>query len=192
MRSLFVRFLFGCWIIGVVGGILFLTHYSNKPGKAAEAPESWPSNTSIGLTTDRSSLLVLVHPQCSCSRATLRQLERIVAHAGDRLSTRVVFFEPEGVPEDWLEGDLWQMANALPGVEVTRDPYGEIISTFGAFTSGQALLYDSSGVLRFKGGITAARGHEGDNMGQEAILSIIEDDAATSESYVFGCSILGE
>jgi len=35
------------------------------------------------------------------------------------------------------------------------------------------LLYDAAGALRFSGGITAARGHEGDSMGAAAILSLL-------------------
>ena len=43
----------------------------------------------------------------------------------------------------------------------------------GATTSGHVLLYDAGGVLRFAGGITDGRGHEGDNAGLDAALALL-------------------
>ncbi len=43
----------------------------------------------------------------------------------------------------------------------------------GSSTSGQVLLYDPSGRLAFSGGITAARGHVGDNAGSDAIVGLV-------------------
>jgi hypothetical protein len=46
--------------------------------------------------------------------------------------------------------------------------------------------------LRFRGGLTSARGHRGDSAGQRAILGMISGDPAASpaETPVFGCSIV--
>jgi hypothetical protein len=62
---------------------------------------------------------------------------------------------------------------------------------FQAFTSGQTLLYSSEGELLFSGGITIARGHEGDNSGRLAIESLLANSAAeVRQTPVFGCPIL--
>ena len=50
-------------------------------------------------------------------------------------------------------------ASAIPGVIVTPDVGGRIAARLGAKTSGHVLVYDENGVLKFSGGITAARGH---------------------------------
>lgn len=181
------------WAIAVAVSTLALTHYSNKPGKAANAPEAWPKASNLILATDRPTLLVLLHPQCSCSRATVAELERILSEAGDKVDAQVLFFESSSLDSTWVEGDLWDKVQQLPHVTVTRDTEGTLIRQFGGFTSGQTLLYNSKGQLLFKGGITAARGHEGDNKGKQALLSILsEQESETRESFVFGCSILGE
>ena len=187
------RFLLSIWAIAVVGGSLFLTHYSNKPGKAAFAPEHWPQEATLVLSSEKPTLLVLLHPQCTCSKATLAELERIVAEVGSQVDTRLLFFESLNMDASWVEGDLWERAEDIPGVTLIRDSDGTLIRQFGAFTSGQTLLYDSSGELLFKGGITAARGHEGDNAGKQALLTILKErQNDLNESFVFGCSILGD
>ena len=65
-------------------------------------------------------------------------------------------------------------------------------SLFQAAASGQTFLYDADGRLRFSGGITAARGHSGDNIGRSSIVSLVagEGEAATNFS-VLGCSLRG-
>jgi hypothetical protein len=61
---------------------------------------------------------------------------------------------------------------------------------FGAATSGHVIVYDPSGSLVFEGGITAGRGHQGDNTGQIAIIDIVEGRIPTvNHMPVFGCEI---
>ena len=187
------RILLFAWVLAVVAGSLLLTHYSNQPGKAAIAPMEWPQESSLSLSANKPTLLVLLHPQCSCSRATLAELERIVADVGPLVDARLIFFESLNMDSSWVEGDLWRIAQNIPGVTLVRDTDASLIRQFGAFTSGQALLYDTTGSLLFKGGITAARGHEGDNSGKKALIALIEERrSAINESFVFGCSILGD
>ena len=182
-----------CWAIAVGTGILCLAHYANKPGKAATAPEVWPVESALKLAPEKPSLLVMLHPQCSCSRATLRELERMTRVIGDDVATRLLFFESSNMDSSWVLGDLWEMAQAIPYVELIRDRDGQLTQEFGAFTSGQTLLYDPDGELLFRGGITAARGHEGDNAGKQALLALIkEHKILREETPVFGCSILGD
>lgn len=75
-------------------------------------------------------------------------------------------------------------------MNVVNDGDGVEAKRFGAFTSGQALLYDAQGQLRFSGGITDSRGHEGDNAGREAIEAILAGKTATTTlTDVFGCGL---
>ena len=40
---------------------------------------------------------------------------RLMARAGGRLDAHVLFVEPADAPADWLQGDLWSEAAAIPG-----------------------------------------------------------------------------
>ncbi len=70
------------------------------------------------------------------------------------------------------------------------DRDGRDARLFDAHTSGQALLYDASGRLVFKGGITASRGGYGQNAGADAILALTAGVVPKrSLTPVFGCSL---
>jgi hypothetical protein len=73
-------------------------------------------------------------------------------------------------------------------VTLTSDLGGVEAERFQTKTSGQAILYDSAGHLRFNGGITASRGHEGDNVGLDAIADeIMRPGTGAAHAPVFGC-----
>jgi hypothetical protein len=118
-------------------------------------------------------LLVFAHPRCPCTRATIGELERIASRCGDRASITVLCFDP-GLGESWTHGEVWSAAAAIPGVRVAPDLHGHAAQRFGVHTSGHALLYAHDGRLVFEGGITALRGHAGDNLGEDSIVSWIE------------------
>jgi hypothetical protein len=62
---------------------------------------------------------------------------------------------------------------------------------FHATTSGQTLLYSPAGSLMFSGGITAARGHEGDNVGESTIVALLTGKPTdVVRTPVFGCPIV--
>ena len=63
-----------------------------------------------------------------------------------------------------------------------------------AVTSLAALesLYDTSGKLRFHGGITASRGHAGDNRGRQAVVALARGETSDrAETPAFGCMLHG-
>lgn len=136
---------------------------------------------------------MLAHPLCPCTRASLGELSLVMAKAQGRLDAFVLFLKPEGTGKDWEQGELWRAAAAIPGVTVLRDEGGAQAERFGAVTSGQVLFYDAGGTLRFSGGITAARGHAGDNAGRAAVEALLGADAPPREGMaghaVFGCAL---
>jgi hypothetical protein len=102
----------------------------------------------------------------------------------------VVFLRPPGVGADWDSSDLWRRASAIPGVMVVRDDEGVEAARFRASTSGATVLYDVEGHLLFSGGLTSARGHEGDSAGLERIRSLLRTGKADrSDAPVYGCSL---
>ena len=180
------------WVVAVVGGMAVLWRYSTAPGVPATPPLTWPRDSRVQPSSDRATLIVLAHPYCPCTRASIEELDRLMARVGDRMTAHVLFVAPAGVESSWEATDLWRTAAAIPGVTVVRDAEGIEAERFHAATSGQVVLYDAAGRLRFSGGITAARGHAGDNPGWSAIVDVLEGAAsAASETPVFGCSLFG-
>lgn len=178
----------GLWPLLVAPGFVMLERYTNTPGRAAEAPATWPAELPLARASGRDTLVMLAHPRCPCTRASLSELARLMARIGEHADAVVLFVDP--MAEGWEHTDLWRQAEAIPGVRVLTDRGGEISSRFGAYTSGQTLLYDASGALVFAGGITAARGHEGDNQGRLAIAGILNgEETPAASSNVFGCAL---
>ncbi|TMA38538.1 MAG: RedB protein [Deltaproteobacteria bacterium] len=180
------------WFGAVAAGLIVLWNYENAPGIAAEPPAHWPARSALRHVAGVPTLVMLVHPHCPCSRASLEELDRLMAHLPGVLIAHVLFVKPAGVPADWEQTDLWRRAASIPGVSVTRDDGGVEAQWFDAATSGQTVVYDGDDRLLFSGGITAARGHEGDNPGRTAILSVLASGPAEQRSTpVFGCSLRG-
>jgi len=116
-----------------------------------------------------------------------------MARAQKKVGAYVLFYVPAGEPDTWARTDLWKSAADIPGVRVHEDREGAYSKMFGAYTSGQTFLYDPAGRLLFNGGITASRGHSGDNAGRDGIISLLTGEAlAHTVTPAFGCSLRGE
>jgi hypothetical protein len=113
-----------------------------------------------------------------------------MAQVPGRIQAYVVFLKPAATTENWEKTDLWRTASAIPGVNVLTDTAGIETRRFGAETSGQTVVYDTNGRLRFHGGITLARGHAGDNPGRSAIEELVTGvDFHEAKTPVFGCAL---
>ena len=160
--------------------------------KAAPSVRLFPPGSAVQLASDKPTLVLFAHPRCPCTQASLHELDGILAETQNRtVSVTVVFTIPDGVPAGWEQGDLWNSATRMPGLRVIRDQGGGEARQFEVEGSGHVLLYDPAGKLLFSGGITASRGHEGDNVGRSAIVRFIfNGHAPVSHTAVFGCSLL--
>jgi hypothetical protein len=168
-----------------------LWRYKNTPGTLAKAPVDWPAEARLARSTERPTLVMLAHPHCPCTRATMGELARLMTDAGGRVDAHVLFLKPGEMADGWERTDLWRRAESIPGVSVVSDLDGREAARFGATVSGQVVLYDPAGRLLFRGGITGARGHEGDNAGRSQLAALIRTgSAAARESRVFGCSLV--
>jgi hypothetical protein len=181
------------WLLVVGVGISFLLGYENTPGVAAKPLASWPADSQIQRTPGRATLVMLVHPHCPCSRASIGELALLMAQTQGRLEAYVLFLKPAEFSNDWEKTDLWQSAAGIPGVKPIVDYDGVEARRFNAGTSGQTVLYDVEGRLLFSGGITIARGHAGDNAGRSAIVSLVNAKLAEqTETPVFGCPLFDD
>lgn len=178
------------WLSATGVGIGLLWNYENTPGSAADAPALWPAESRLRRAADRATLVLLAHPHCPCTRASVGELARLMTQAEGRVAAYVLFVKPQGFSDEWEKTDLWSSAEAIPGVTAVRDDGSVEALRFRAATSGQVALYDAGGGLLFSGGITSARGHAGDNAGRAAIVSLLATGGAErSDAPVFGCPL---
>ncbi len=196
--SLRLRVVVAAWSLVLAGAMTALAAYGAAPGEQRPAPRRWPAALDAALAPPpgRLRLVLAAHPRCPCTRASLRELERLVSHRPGALEATVLFFQPEGAGSAWRETALWRLAEELHHVTPVADLEGGLAATVGALTSGHAVVYDARGTLRFQGGLTGARGHEGDNAGTAAVRALIGEAATAAASAealhgnpVFGCDL---
>ncbi len=184
--------LVAAWGVVVAAGLALVFAYGCTPGHAAAAPLRWPAGLGETPAPGQPTLLLFAHPRCPCTRASLRELERLVADVGGRLGGAVFLYRPADAAAGWERTDLAELAERIPGFDLRADPGGRIARSLGVATSGHAVVYDADGGLAFSGGITPGRGHEGDNLGRAAIRALVERGrASASQGPVFGCALCG-
>ncbi len=182
--------LFAVWVAGIVAGFCYVIDYEFEAETARPRRWALPEGSETLLHDDLPTLLLFAHPKCPCTRATIGELNRLMAICDGRLVARVLFVRPGDAPRDRGDTDLRSSAASIPGVTVQDDLDGEAAARFGATTSGQALLYAPDGTLLFSGGITAARGREGSNAGRSAIVShVLSDGNGVESTPAFGCRL---
>jgi hypothetical protein len=178
------------WLGAAVAGSGALWRYSQTAGRPADAITTWPDGGDGSLARDpaRPTLVVFLHPHCGCSDATVEELAKLMTYVQRRVAVDVVVFRPSDAAADWQRSTLWSSASRIPGVTMVVDADAREAARFGVYVSGQALLYDAAGRSVFRGGLTFARGHAGDNDGTAAVREWVTRGAsATRETPVFGC-----
>ena len=171
-----------------------LWKYESAAGAVGNVRSSWPEETMVHRDPELATLIVTLHPKCPCSRATVDELAKVMAHCQGKLVTQVLVVRPKDAPEGWEKTDLWSSAAQIPGVTAIADVDGIESQRFGAMTSGQALLYSHDGRLLFAGGITESRGHSGDNAGRSLIVALVHRELRDSTTQpprtaVYGCPL---
>ena len=181
------------WLALVCLGLAYLVRYSAKPGAASTvAAGRWPEATRVSRATALPTLVQFIHPRCACSRASLAELERLMARLRERVEARVVIVRPRGGEGDWGVAQVERRVQRIPATEAVIDLDGSESARFGAATSGMTLLFGPNGRRLFAGGITPARGHEGSSLGQARIVALLAGDRPDRpDSPVFGCSLHG-
>ena len=176
------------WVAALGYGMQVLWKYETTPGPSPSVASDWPSESIVPRQPDHPTLLMLAHPHCPCTRASIGELAQVMAHAVGKLNAFVLFVKPPRTGADWDDTDLRRSAAAIPGVTVLTDEKGTEAAKFGAETSGHTLVFDREGTLVFSGGITASRGHAGDNAGESAVLAALRGETtAQLRTPVFGC-----
>ena len=177
------------WMGGVAYGMQQILNYENTSSPSAPISIQWPAEVPK-ISTDGAMLIVFMHPQCPCTKATVDELAWLMTHCHGKLSATVFSLNPSVSPEKWGPNNLRIAVEKIPDVHYLEDPDGETARRFGVTTSGQCLLYDKIGSLLFEGGITGSRGHSGDNPGRRAIVNLVfQGKSQTHKTAVFGCGL---
>jgi hypothetical protein len=182
----------GLWLAAAAWGMKWMSDYSLIPGTSGAPSRDWPAPT-WPLAANRFTVVVALHPECPCSRATLAELDSVLLQGGDAIEAVLIFSDasPEAPAKD---SALYRQAAALPRTRLVCDVSGDELRRFAFHTSGETRLYRSDGQLVFRGGITGSRGHVGDNPGRDALLAAMQPGAGDrpAATPVFGCSLDGE
>ncbi len=178
------------WIAAALGGTVYIFVYESRPAPASAVAQVWPEQLGLARNVDGFSLVMAVHPKCSCTRASVAELNKLMLGWGGRVHAIALVTKPFEVADLWSESDVTARLRSIPHVQVVRDLGGAKASAFGAQSSGHTLLYDTAGQLVFDGGLTAFRGHEGPSVGSETLKQLVAGDAAPGgRTKVFGCSL---
>lgn len=190
--SLLTTVLLGAvWSLSLATGVRSLFSHETSPGIVGEVRACWPIFSKIPAPNERPVLVMVAHPRCPCTRASMYELAKIMARLQGKVAAYVLFLQPKALPLQWADTDVRRSAQRIPGVTVLSDIDGAEAQKFGAETSGHTFLYDRDGTLLFNGGITAARGHAGDNAGESVLISIVEKQKSPiAATRVFGCSLV--
>src|SRR2546421_10053890 len=140
-RHVALRPLLAAWFVATMVGMGLLWRYEMAPGAVGAVSAHLPNTSVNASSSSHYTLLLALHPHCPCSRATIRELNRIVTRCGPALRVTAFFACPSSMPTDWAHTDLWRDAAAIPNVTIQLDPDGKECQRLGAKTSGQAILY---------------------------------------------------
>ncbi len=188
----------GVWIVAIGCGVVYAWVYESTSAAVAAAADRWPAGSTCTLSPEGATLVMFVHPHCPCSRATLAELAVLMTHCRGRLHAEVMFLQPPSFSDEWTHSDLWESASRIPDVAARIDVGAAEQRRFGARVSGETFVYSAGGELLFHGGITAGRGHVGDNAGRTAIESLVAAPGHGSRvggvsqvrgTPVFGCQL---
>jgi hypothetical protein len=179
------------WAFGLGVGLHWISTYQSSVGESGRAPASWPQAAALHPVKGSPTLLMFVHPQCSCSRASLSELSALLEKRQRPISAWVIVLKPQGSASSWEQTSLVRQARAIPGVQVVLDEAGAEAARFGARTSGHLVLYGEDGQLQFSGGITGTRGHVGDNRHLQQVINTLAGNGGGQSPFapVYGCSL---
>ena len=179
------------WSLAVVCGMSSVISYSNTPGEKNSPPNLLPQEAPISINDNNYQLFMFIHPKCPCTRSSIRELERIITSCPEDITITFYCFAPSDKNENWINTDIVKSAQAIPRSTIISDVDGRLAKSFDAKTSGHVLLYHPNGSLLFSGGITAGRGHEGDNIGRTFITDVVKNKSSKrTQCFTYGCSIV--
>jgi hypothetical protein len=179
------------WLLVIVAGGLLFEQYKATPGHAETTRSRLAAPPIADANADRLRMLMMIHPNCPCTNASLEELAKLLASHPDLATVELLIVKPHGAPSEWGQARLSEIARSLPQAQVRIDADGALANQLGATTSGHTVVFAPNGEMLFSGGITRARGHEGDSSGSRQVSALLDGKRGDpSHAAVYGCPLL--
>lgn len=178
------------WASALLVTFFLVARYKMTPGEIGDAPARWPSDSLVHRAEGRANIVMVAHPQCPCTVASLAELSRLAGDLHGTAKIHVLLVLPDDTSSEFAEGRIEQRARAIPDVDIVVDRGGAEAARFGAIVSGTTFAYGRDGALVFKGGLTIARGHEGRGPAHDRIIALLAGSGADrTDAPTFGCAL---
>lgn len=185
------------WCGALAAGIRYLLLYETTAGAQHTAPAEWPATVPHARDGKLPTLVVALHPRCSCSQATLTELEQAANDFATPFNVMLLIYQPHGGGYQWNQVNIYRDVQKIFKADVVLDDDGRMAEHFGALTSGEVLYYSAEDShagrhLLFAGGVTGWRGMTGGNRGMDllkAAINTVHTVRATG-APVYGCAIV--
>lgn len=176
------------WLFTLTVGVCLVFKYDSVPGLTATPSIGWPANSNITHSSTNNTLVMLLHPKCPCSRASLHQVATLTTN-DNSLQCIFLVYSPTQFPKGWEKTDIWYLAAEVPGAQIVSDIDGEEAKKFGGITSGQTYIFDRKGILKYSGGLTEGRGHVGECRNLDLAVKALKSGTSAASGAVYGCPI---
>lgn len=188
LRHLVVTALLCGWCVLLVGGFAAFGTYARTPGAITTPSRAGVAN--VPVTGTGYTIVLGVHPKCTCTRATIAQLRGLLDSEPNIRSVLVLVSRPVGSFSDWERSELPQLFARMRDTRIEDDEGHTRADALGIATSGSVVLFDSAGRACYWGGLTPERGQVGDAPGIDMIRAIVHGTVLTqASSAVFGCPL---
>lgn len=169
------------WAVLAVSVIAGALEYDSRPG---EPPLRLPDATVAG--PGLWSLILMIHPDCPCTKATMRNLSTILESTRIPIKAEIVAAMPEG-----YKGPRANLAIARSIVKSDLVVMSESSASerFGARTSGHLFVFDPDRNLVYSGGLTPARGAEDASSSLKWFQALVTQYPVASSGPTFGCPL---
>ncbi|HEY9787355.1 MAG TPA: hypothetical protein V6D17_18340 [Candidatus Obscuribacterales bacterium] len=149
----FVAACYLVWIAAIFWGHIYLFQYEAMPSFAGTIRRVWPSDSQLSLVGGSPNMVMFVHPDCPAATASVTQLQQLMERSRSKICANVVVELGEASESAWMRSSLHKALVSAKSLKFIQDFEGHECALFGPTHSGQLLIYDGRGVLRFSGGI---------------------------------------
>lgn len=184
------------WVTAVT--ILFaLLIWHDKSGvrltTAADDFQSLPDSNPIDssqLQSPKWHIELFVHPQCPCTRATLKLVDRLHRELLVPPELTIYVASYDQIKSDWSSSPNLRLAQQLDQAVVMEDKEANRAKSLGVKASGTLVVTDGEGNRLFAGGITAGRSCEQLNPSYFSVRNLLNNPATgLSNTVVYGCDL---
>ncbi len=178
------------WLLLLPAAICVQLRYDSLPGIAAVPKTAWPAASKIKYSTITNTLVMVLHPRCPCSRASVQQVASMM-NTTNPPKCIFLFYTPSIFAKGWEKTDIWNQASEIPDSVLISDIDGRETKTSEHPHPDRPTFFDRQGFLRYSGGLTEGRGHQGECRNLEAAIKALNDShKPTTFGAVYGCPVV--